>query len=326
MIRRRAWLAGLAAALLAPRQAAAARPARPRRIGWLSPAAAGDGLPHLDALRAGLQELGHVEGQGFLVESRWANGRSERLPALAAELVRVPVEVICTAGSQASVAARQATSTIPVVFANVAFPDRSGLVASYAHPGGNVTGVAFVGPDYGKRLELLKEAVPRLSRVALVYNPDNPGSVQALEETRRWTSGVGVTVTPHAFRGLHDLDGLRAAIAAERPDALMTTADPIIAAARAPIVELAATQRLPAMYPSRDFVEAGGLVAYGASIPEMFRRAAGLVDRILKGARPADLAVEQPSRFDVAVNLRTAKALGLTLPRSLLLRADHVVE
>jgi putative ABC transport system substrate-binding protein len=297
-----------------------------RRIGWLSPEAAADGLPNLEALRAGLRELGYVEGQNITIEARWADGRSERLPQLAAELVRLPVDVLCTAGTQASGAAKHATSTIPIVFANVAFPDQSGLVASYPRPGGNVTGVAFIGPEYGKRLELLKEARPRLSRVALIYNPDNPGSVSALQETQRWATALGVRLEPHKFRGPHDFERVFGAIAGKRPDALMTTADPLIASDRTRIVDFAAKHRLLSMYPSREFVNAGGLMFYGGSVPEMYRRAAVYVDRILKGAKPADLPVEQPIKFDMVINLKTAKALGLTIPQSLLLRADQVIQ
>jgi putative ABC transport system substrate-binding protein len=296
------------------------------RIGWLSPASAADGLPNLEALRAGLRELGYVEGRNITIEARWADGRSERLPQLAAELVRLPVDVLCTAGSPASGAAKQATSTIPIVFANVGFPDQTGLVASYPRPGGNVTGVAFIGPEYGKRLELLKEARPGLSRVALIYNPDNKGSVLALQETQRWATDMKVRLEPHKFRGPQDFEGVFGAIAGKRPDALMTTADPLIASYRTRIVDFAAKHRLLSMYPTRDFVVAGGLMFYGGSIPEMYRRAAVYVDRILKGAKPADLPVEQPVKFDMVINLKAAKALGLTIPQSLLLRADDVIQ
>src|SRR5215510_7951902 len=171
------------------------------RIGWLSPASAANGLPNLDALRAGLRDLGYAEGRNIAIEARWADGEIPRLPKLAAELVALRVDVICTAGSQATGAAKQATTSVPVVFANVAFPDQSGLVASYARPGGNVTGVAFIGPEYGKRLELLKELRPNLSRVALIYNPENKGSVLALSETQRWTKTLGISLEPHQFRG-----------------------------------------------------------------------------------------------------------------------------
>jgi len=327
VIDRRTFITSLAVgALLASRSADAQQARGKRRIGWLSPASAADGLPNLEALRAGLRELGYVEGQNITIEVRWADGRTERLPQLAAELVRLPVDVLCTAGSQASGAAKHATSTIPIVFANVAFPDQTGLVASYPRPGGNVTGVAFIGPEYGKRLELLREARPALSRVALIYNPDNPASVLALKETQRWAAEMKVRLEPHKFRGPDDFEAVFGAIAGKRPDALMTTADPLIASYRTRIVEFAAKNRLLSMYPTRDFVVAGGLMFYGGSIPEMYRRAAVYVDRILKGAKPSELPVEQPTKFDMVINLKTAKALGVTIPQSLLLRADEVIE
>jgi putative ABC transport system substrate-binding protein len=324
---RRTFISSLAAGvLLASRPAAAQKARRVHRIGWLSPASAADGLPNLEALRTGLRELGYVEGRNLVIEARWADGSIERLPRLAADLVRLPVGVLCTAGSQATEAAKKATATIPIVFATVAFPDETGLVRSYAKPGGNVTGVAFIGPEYGKRLELLKEAQPKVARVALIYNPQNPASVLALKETRRWAASLGVGLDPHEFRGPQDIERVYAAIAAKRPDAMMTTADPLIASYRVRFVDFATKLRLPSMYPSREFVDAGGLMFYGGSVPEMYRRAAVYVDRILKGARPADLAIEQPMKFDMVINMKTARALGIALPQSILLRADRVIE
>jgi putative ABC transport system substrate-binding protein len=273
-----------------------------------------------------LRELGYVEGQNITIDVRWADGRVDRLPQLAAELVRLPVHVLCTEGSPASGAAKQATSTIPIVFASVAFPDQSGLVTNYARPGGNITGVAFIGPEYGKRLELLKEASPRLARVALIYNPDNPASVLAFQETERWAASLGVSLEPHRFRGPGDFEQLFRAIARKRPDALMTTADSLIVTHRARIVDFSSKHRLLSMYPLKEFVDAGGLMFYGASVPEMYRQAAGYVSRILKGARPGDLPVEQPTKFDMVINVKLAKALGLTIPPSLLLRADRLIE
>jgi len=326
VIDRRAFITSLTVGALLASRSADAQPAKGmRRIGWLSPASAAGGLPNLEALRAGLRELGYVEGRNITIEARWADGRSERLPQLAAELVRVPVDVLCTAGSQATGAAKQATRTIPIVFANVAFPEETGLVASYAHPGGNLTGVTFIGPEYGKRLELLKEAYPKLSRVALIYNPGNPASVLARVETQRWAPALQVTLEPHEFQGPQDFERVFSAIAGKRPDALMTTADPLIVSYRTRIVDFAEKHRLPSMYPTQEFVDAGGLMFYGSSIPEMYRRAAVYVDRILKGATPADLPVEQPVKFDMVINLKAAKALGLTIPPSLLLRADEVI-
>jgi len=327
MTTRRSFLGTLAGGLLAVPLAAQAQPAgKVSRVGWLSPASAANGLPNLDALRAGLRERGYVEGRNLTIEARWADGEIPRLPKLAAELAGLRVDVICTAGSQASGAAKQATTVIPIVFANVAFPDQTGLVASYPRPGGNITGVAFIGPEYGKRLELLKEVNPKMTRVALIYNPDNRGSVLALQEIRRWAKDLRVTVEPHELRGPGDFEQVFAAIQRARPDALMTTADPMIASYATRIVEFAAKNRLASMYPGREFVAVGGLMFYGGSIPEMYRRAAVYVDRILKGAKPSELPVEQPVKFDMVINLKAAKALGLTLPQSLLLRADEVIQ
>lgn len=326
---RRALLAGaLAGVVMAVAPGAViAQPAPDAlRIGWLSPAAATTGAPNLEALHQGLRELGYQQGRNLTIEARWANGASDRLPALARELAGLRVHVICTAGTQASRAARDATSTIPIVFANVAFPVQQQLVASYARPEGNVTGVAFIGPEYGKRLELLREVIPRLARVGLIYNPENQGSVLALEETKKWAQPLGVTLEPHRLRGPHDIDETFAAIARHRPDAIMTTADPLIASYGKRIVEFAAKHRLPSMYPVREYVDAGGLMFYGGSITEMYRRAAIYVDRIHKGAKPSELPVEQPVKFDMIINLKAARGLGLAIPATLRLRADQVIE
>jgi len=319
-------LVTLAVGLLAAPPAHPQATAKVARVGWLSAGTAGPGDSNFDALRSGLGELGYVEGRDIVFESRWAGGAAARLPALAAELVRLKVDLICAAGTPATMAAKAATTAIPIVFANVAFPEQTGLVASYAHPGGNVTGVAFVGPEYGKRLELLKEAVPKLRRVALIYNSENRASVLAFKETQRWAKPLNVTIEPHPLRGPQDLNGVFAAIARSRPDALMTTADVFILSSRAPIVEFAAKRRLPAMFPDREYVDQGGLMFYGSSIPEMYRRAASYVDRILKGTKPVDLPVEQPLRFELVLNLKAAKALGITFPPSILIRADQVIQ
>jgi len=301
-------------------------PGRTYRIGWLSPASARTGSPNLEALRQGLRELGYSEGQNVIFEARWADSETDRLPKLAAELVQLDVDIICTAGSQASEAAKRATTKIPIVFANVAFPDKTGLVAGYARPGANVTGIAFVGGEYGKRLELLKEMRPGLARVALIYNPQNKGSVLAQRETERLAKSLGIRLESRAFRGPEDFPALFAGIASNVPDALMTTADPLIASHSASIVAFAAKYRLPSMYPGREFVDAGGLMFYGGSVPEMYRMAASYVDRIFRGASPRDLPVEQPIKFDMVINARAAKALGLTIPPTLRLRADEVIE
>jgi len=324
-MRRRAFLYGSASFLAVP-LVAQAQPTKVHRLGWLSPAAALRGTSNLDALRDGLREVGYVEGRNITIEERWADDKSDRLTSLASDLVRLRVDVICTAGSQAAVAAKHATKDVPIVFANVAFPDEQRLVASYSRPGGNVTGVAFIGPEYGKRLELLREASPSLSRVALLYNPENGGSVLALKETQRWAGSLSLRLEPHGLRRADDLAVAFAAIAKKLPDAMMTTADPLIAAHRGAIVDFAAKHRLLSMYPAKEFVDSGGLMFYGGSIPEMYRRAAVYVDRILKGAKPSDLPIEQPTKFDMVINLKTAKAFGLTIPQSLLLRADEIVE
>jgi putative ABC transport system substrate-binding protein len=302
----------------AVRTAHSQAPGKVARIGWLSPATASDTDANFTALKNGLGELGYVEGRNIVFEKRWAGGDGARLPALAAELARLKVDAICTAGTPAAAAAKAATTTIPIVFANVAFPVESGMVASYAHPGGNITGVAFIGPEYGKRLELLKEAVPKLRRVALIYNSDNRGSVLAVEETRRWAIQLNVTIQDFALRGPQDLESVFGAIPKSRPDALMTTADVVINSYRAAIVEFAAKRRLPSMFPDRAFVDAGGLMFYGGSIPEMYKRAAIYIDRVLKGAKPVDLPVEQPRKFDMVINLGVAKKLGLTIPHQVI--------
>jgi putative ABC transport system substrate-binding protein len=326
VIIRRAFIGTLAGGLLAaPLAARAQTAARTWRIGWLSSASGADDANFI-ALQNGLRELGYVEGQNMVFEKRWSGGVATQLPALAAELVRVKVDVICTTGTPASMAAKGATTSIPVVFAAVAFPDGSHLVASYAHPGGNITGVAFVDGEYGKRLELLKEALPKLRRVALIYNSENRASVLALEETQRWAKSLKVEVEPHSLRGPQDLKGMFETISRARPDALMTTADTYVLSHQVPIVEFAVKGRLPSIFPDREFVHAGGLMFYGSSIAEMYRRAAAYVDRILKGAKPADLPVERPLKFDMVINLKTARALGLTIPQAVLLRADEVIQ
>jgi len=300
----------LALGVFAPPVCAQAPPAgKTYRVGWLSPASEENGLSNLAALREGLGQLGYREGRNVRFELRWADGKTDRLPALAAELAGLNVDVICTAGSQATAAAKGATSKVPVVFANVAFPDQTGLV-----------------PEYGKRLEILKELRPNLSRVALIYNPENKGSVLALSETQRWTKTLGISLEPHQFRGPQDFQGMFAAIAKKLPDGLMTTADPLIASNRVPIVEFATKHRLVSMYPGLEFVEAGGLMFYGGSIAEMYRMAGVYIDRIFRGASPRDLPVEQPIKFDMVINARAAKTLGVTIPRTLLLRADQVIQ
>jgi putative tryptophan/tyrosine transport system substrate-binding protein len=319
-------LAIVAALLMAPTAAHTQATPKIVRIGWLSPGSASAGASNFDALRSGLGELGYVEGRNLVFEKRWADGVGARLPALAAELVRLKVDVICVAGTPAALAAKGATATVPIVFANVAFPDQSHLVDSYARPGSNVTGVAFIGPEYGKRLELLKEALPKLRRVGLIYNPENRASVLAVEETRRWATTLEIALDAHTLRGPEELDPMFDAIGRSHPEAIMTTADVLIHSYRTRIVQYATKNRLASMFPDKEYVLAGGLMFYGGSIPDMYRRAGIYVDRILKGAKTAELPVEQPTKFDMIVNLKTARALGVTIPPSILLRADQVID
>ena len=324
---RRAFL-GTIAALAAP-GAALAQPARKvYRIGVLLTAAASQ-LEHSNkALDEGLRELGYVVGRDLVIERRFADGQPERLPALAAELVRLNVDVIVTGSNPVIAAVKQATTTIPIVMGVSRDPVGAGFIASLARPGGNITGLANdPAPDIqAKNLELLKEAVPRVSRVALLWSPFPTGADSYRNVVEQAARQLGLAFRSVAVRGQQELEGAFAAMARERVDGMVELQDPLLLSARAQVVRLAAQHRVPAVYAQSEFVNAGGLMSYGVNIAEQFRRAAVYVDRILKGAKPAELAVEQPTRFELALNLKTAKALGLTMPRSILARADHVIE
>jgi putative ABC transport system substrate-binding protein len=267
-----------------------------------------------------------VEGQTIGIEYRWTEGRDEQFPGFAAELVRLKVDAIVTWGTPAALAAKNATTTIPIVMAASGDPVGTGLVASLARPGGNVTGLSGLNWELeGKRLELLKEVVLKLSRVAVLWNSGNPLHVILLKETHGVAWALGVQLQPVAVQGSVDLDNAFAKMTKERPDALIVEADAFFVTQRRRIVDFTAKTQLPAIYTHRDFVDAGGLMTYGASYPDLFRRAAYYVDKILKGAKPADLPVEQPTKFELVINLKTAKALGLTIPQSILIRADEVI-
>jgi putative tryptophan/tyrosine transport system substrate-binding protein len=334
--RRRFLVTSLAGALAAPLAAEAQPAGKIYRIGYLSPSSPSDperlaspfGERGLAAFRQGLRALGYVEGQNIAIENRWAEGRFERLPDLAAELVRLKVDVIVSVVTQASLAAKNATRTIPIVMVAVGDPLGSGLVASLARPGGNVTGPSSMYADLvGKQLEVLKEIVPKLSRVAVLWNPANAAwQAQMLKATGVAARALGLQVQLLEARGPDELEGAFAAMNRERASALLVAPDVIFALHARRIADLAAKRHLPAMYGSSEHVEAGGLISYAPNIPDVFRRAATYVDKILKGARPSDLPVEQPTKFEVFMNLKTAKALGLTIPPSLLLRADQVIE
>ncbi len=310
--------------LAAPLTADAQQLAKAARIGFLGTATA---VPaYIEAFRQGLRDLGYVEGQNITIEFREAGGRPERLPDLAAELLRLKVDVLVARGTQAILAAKQATSTIPIVMAASSDPVGTGLVASLARPGGNITGLSFISPELsGKRLELLKEVHPGASRVAVLWNPADPPRALELRETEAAARMLGVTLLSWEVRGPDDLEGAFVAMARRRAGAVITFADPITTAHRKRIVDLVAKHRLPGMYGTRAFVEAGGLMSYGANLPDLFRRSAAYVDKILKGTKPADLPVEQPTRFELVINLKTAKALGLTIPQSILIRAEEVI-
>jgi putative ABC transport system substrate-binding protein len=313
---------------VAPLAAEAQQRAKVPRIGVLmihtgSTAVA---VKYMEAFRQGLHDLGYVEGQNLVIEYRWGEGKVERLPALAAELVSLKVDCMVTSGTQASQAAKHATTTIPIVMTS-SDPVGTGLVTSLARPGGNITGLALMNPELsGKRLELLKEAVPKLSRVAILWHGGHPGALLALHETEAAGRGLGVQLQSLEVRGPTDFEPAFAAATREGAEALLMLSSAFFAAERRRIVELVTESRLPAIFPLREDAEAGGLMAYGANFLKSFRRAAYYVDRILQGAKPADLPVEQPMTFELVLNLKTAKALGLTIPPVLRFRADEVLE
>jgi putative ABC transport system substrate-binding protein len=324
---RRAFLAGTGAVLLAaPLAAEAQQTGNVWRIGLL-----GSSSPEAsriwEGFFQGLRELGYVEGQNFLIEGRFYGERTERLPALAAELVRLNVDVIVTQGPPAPEAAQRATSTIPIVMAVHQDPVGSGLVASLARPGRNVTGLSFLSPELvGKRLQLLKEAVPGLSRVAVLSNPAHPTVALELREAEVAARSLKVRLQVLEARAPSDFASAFSAMAKARAGGLFVVGNLMFFSERTRIVELAAQSRVPAIYPGKEFADAGGLMAYGPNVRESYRRAATYVDRILKGAKPADLPVERPTKFELVINLKTAKALGLTIPPSLLRRADAIIQ
>src|SRR2546422_5878287 len=332
MISRRAFIGDLAGGLLAAPLAAvtAQPPEKVRRVGYLNPGSSSDPLRQrrLEAFRQGLRELGYVEGQNIAIESRWAEGKYDRYPALAADLVRLKVDVIVAQGGAATQAAQQATRTIPIVMSLVLDPVGIGLVPSLARPGGNVTGTSFMGPDLvGKQLQLLKEVVPKVSRVALLRNPANPASAPGLREAEATARALGVRLQALEARNPQEIDSAFAAMTRERAGALVIFPDPIFGNQRRQIAELAAKRRLPAIHGGLpEYAEAGGLMVYGPNELDLNRRAAIYVDKLLKGAKPADLPVEQPTKFELVINLRTAKAIGLTIPPSLLQRADQIID
>ena len=324
-MRRRDFITLIGGAAAWPFASRAQQAGKVYRIGLLEPTPATQNATNLDALREGLRKLGYVEGQNLVIEYRSADGRAERFPDLASELVRLKVDVMVTRGTPAVQAAQKASGTIPVVMAAMGAPFL--VAASLAQPGGNVTGLSTFSQELiGKRIELLKELVPNLSRLALVHNIGNPMGPPEWEEAKAAARSLGLEVILFDVRDKEDLHRAFQRAVQERVDALVVGADGLTQVQQQTIVDLAAQSRLPAIHPSRDFVEIGGLIAYAVSYPDLYRRAASLVDKILKGAKPADVPLEQPTRFELVINLKTAKALGLTVPPSLLARADEVIE
>ena len=326
MIMRAALAAALVLGLLAAPLAARAQqpPAKTARIGLLFFVP----TPLLDeAFRQGLRELGYIEGQNIAIEYRSAEGKSERLPGLAAELVRLKVDVIVAASPPATEAAKRATSTIPIVFAVSGDPVAEGLVTSLARPGGNITGLATISPELvGKQLEMLKGVAPKVTRVAVLQNPSTGLHPVALRQAEDAARALGVQLQILEARTPSEIDAAFAAMSSQRAGGVLVLRDAMFRAQRAQIVALAAKSRLPAVYGFREQAEAGGLMAYGASVPQLFRRAATYVDKILKGAKPAELPVEQPTKYELVINLKTARTLGLTIPPSLLRRADQIID
>ena len=307
--------------------AQAQQPKKVPEIGFLAATSPSIESTRVAAFQQGLHELGYVEGNNIVIEWRWAEGKFDRLPALAAELVRLKVEVIVTGGSTSSGAAKKVTTTVPIVMAQVSDPVGSGFVASLGRPGGNMTGLSTLAPEIsGKQLEFLKEIVPKLSRVAVLGTSTAPGNAQALKETGLAAKAFKVQLQYLDILGPADIESAFRAATKGRADAVLVLGTPVFISQRTQLAELAIKSRIPATYQASEYVEAGGLMTYGVSVVDLYRRAATYVDKILKGAKPADLPVEQPSKFEFVINLKTAKQIGLTIPPNVLARADRVIQ
>jgi putative tryptophan/tyrosine transport system substrate-binding protein len=310
---------------VAPLLSFAQKQPKVRRLGIFQPGAPPE--PLMEAIREGLRDLGYLEGRDIAFEMRWAMGRIDRLDDLAVELVAAKVDLITTLSTPVAIAARRATSTIPIVFTGVGDPVGSGIVPSLAHPGGNVTGLSTLATDLSaKRLELLHEIVPGMSHLAMLWNDTNPSMALSAQRTQEAGTRLGLTIESLGVHDLINFDATFAAIRVGPSSALLTLADPFTRGNRQRIVDFAAQSRLPSIYDVRDFVEAGGLISYGPNLLAMQRRSAIYIDKIFRGANPGDLPVEQPTQFELVINLKTAKALGIRIPDSLLARADKVIE
>ena len=320
-MKRREFIALLGGTAAWPLAARAQQAATIPRIGII------DDSPIWNAFRHGLRDLGYLEGQNIVFDYRYAGGLPDRLAWVAVELVHRPVDLIATFGTPPTLAAKQATTTIPIVMMGVGDPVGSGLVSSLARPGGNITGNTILGPEVaGKRLQLLKEVIPSLSRVVFLWNPDNASHPAQLAELRVAVEALGIKLLPVPVRSSDEFDNAFAAMMRERPDAFLMTNDPFHQLSIGRIIDFLANNRLPGMFVTREVTVAGGLLSYGASLPDLFRRGAVYVHKILQGTKPADLPIEQPVKFELVVNLKTAKVMGLSSPESFLLRADEVIE
>ena len=325
-MREKIFVCLVATALLAT-VAQAQQPKKASRIGFFSYGSVEIEQSSLAAFRQKLRELGYLEGQNIVIEQRYAIGRSEKLPELLAELVALKVDLLVVAGDPAVHAAKKATNTIPIVMVASPDPVGTGLIASLAHPGGNVTGLSdFHAGVITKRLELLKDVVPSASRVAVLLNPVNPSNPLQLKDIQAVAPAFRVTLLPLEIKGPDDMDHTFTTIEKERPGALLVIGDRLFATHQKRIFEFVIKSRLPAIYSQSVYVDGGGLMSYGTSFADQYRRAATYVDKILKGAKPADLPVEQPTKFEFAINLKTAKQIGLTIPRGVLARADRVIK
>jgi putative tryptophan/tyrosine transport system substrate-binding protein len=326
-VKRRELITLLGGAVAWPLAARAQQSGKIPRVGFMGNSTAALEANLVGPFRDGLRELGYQEGHNIVIEYRWAEGQYERFPALIAELLAVPVDVIVTAGTPATLAVKKATSMVPLVMIAVGDPVGTGIVRSLARPGGNITGLSSIAPDLeGKRLELLREVIPKLSHVALFLNPLNPFHAVSMRQALAAAQALGIKLQSLEVRTSGELDGAFAAIVREGPDALLILADRVFLHNRKRMMDFATEQRLPSVNAYREIVEAGGLMSYGPSYEDMHRRAADYVDKILKGAKPGELPVEQPTKFTLVVNLKSARALGIDVPSMLLARADEVIE
>jgi ABC-type uncharacterized transport system substrate-binding protein len=307
-------------------RAEAQQPKKVPRIGYMSLQSRASESARVEGFRQGLRDLGYVEGKSIFIEYRWAEGKSDRVSELAAELVRLKVDVIVAVGSPAALPAKQATQTIPIVFPLHSDPVGTGLVASLARPGGNITGLTSLGLEIGgKRLELLKEAVPHLSRVAVLSNANNPDHGSVLNDMKTTAVSLGLQLQPLQVKGPDEFASAFSTVSKMRAQALLLLPDEMFNTRREQVAALAVKSRLPTIFFNSDWTNDGGLMSYGVDVPDMFRRAAVYVDKILKGAKPADLPVEQPTKFELVINLKTAKQIGLIIPPNVLARADRVI-